>query len=153
MPRCATRGSLLHRTCWCLCAKAHYANCNGKEGMTAVESANRTGSSRIPQEVAVSSELTALLGTAEQRSQTPGREPAWTCQSQGGGVYKLLACLRSQRPIAPSDPFKTACFLPCLVVQGKKWSITFPHEPCFLLCLYNSSSRKQICYRELSSAP
>lgn len=43
-------------------------------------------------------------------------------------------------------------FLPAMV-PGKKWGIALPHDPCFQLCLHNTSSWKQICYGELSSAP
>lgn len=30
MPHCAARGSSLHRTCWCFCAKAHSGSCDGR---------------------------------------------------------------------------------------------------------------------------
>lgn len=124
MPHCATRGSLLHHTCWCFCAKAHYTDCNGKEGMTAAEPAHGTGSSQIRQGAAA--ELTASLGTKEHRPQTLGQEPPNAAEAE-----QLFACLRSQRCVTPSDPVKILCFLPSLIVQGKNEAFLFHKSLAF----------------------
>jgi len=108
MPRCALRGSLLHRTCRCGHAKARDGD--GGEGAAATASAGSAGSSRIPQGCSGARALAWYRGA----------ELAGMGAHQSRGAGELFTCLRGQRHIAPADRFKTTCFLPSLVVQGKK---------------------------------
>lgn len=98
MPHCAARGSLLHRTCWCFCAKAHCASGGGRYGGS--PGCKRDGFiSRPPRSRSQSSRPCLYQGTGTgTRSEMP--KPRWGCVWAAGvpqepKVYHSLAPFQS----------------------------------------------------------